>query len=57
MDLKVTLDVIPEYMEKLTIKQGNQRCLRDNLCIPVRRENSGCALMSTEKYSLHVESM
>ena len=26
MDLKVILDIIPEIMEKLTVKQVNQRC-------------------------------
>ena len=39
MDLKVILDAIPEHIEKLTIKQVNQRRLRDNLCILVRRED------------------
>ena len=40
MDLKVIIYAIPEHIEELTIKPLNQRCLRDNLCILVRRENS-----------------
>ena len=40
MELKVILDVIPQHMEKPTIKHVNQRRLRCNLCIPVRREES-----------------
>ena len=38
MDLKVNLDAIPEHIKKLTVKQVNQRRLRDKLCILVRRE-------------------
>ena len=58
MNLKVTLDATPEHMEKLTIKHVNQRRLRDNLCISVKRENARCtALKRNEKYPLHVESM
>ena len=58
MDLKVFLDVTPEHIQKLTIKHVNQRRLRDNLCISVRREDSQCnALRMTEKNPLRVESM
>ena len=49
MDLKVKIDTIPKHIEKLTIKHVDQRRLRDNLCISVKRENARCtALLSTE---------
>ena len=58
MDLKVILDAIPEHMKEITIKHVNQRRLRDNLCISVRRNDSQCiALRTREKYPLHVENM
>ena len=58
MDLKVFLEVIPEHMEKLTIKHVNQRRLRDILCISIRREDSRqTELLRMEKYPLHVENM
>ena len=40
MDLKVIVDATHENIEKLTIKYVNQRRLRDNLCISVRRNDS-----------------
>ena len=49
MDLKVILDAIPEHIEKLTIKHENQRRLRDNLRISVRRENSRCTMLRIRK--------
>ena len=53
MDLNVILYVTPEW-----IRQVNQRRLRDNLCISVKREDSQCnALRMTEKNPLRVESM
>ena len=36
----VILYVIPEHIERLTIKHVNQRRLRDKLCISIRREVS-----------------
>ena len=38
-DLKVFLDATPEEIGKSTLKHVNQRRLRDNLCISVRRED------------------
>ena len=39
MDLKVILDATAEHMKELTIKHVNQRRLRDNLRISVRRND------------------
>ena len=47
----VILDVIAEHMEKLTIIHVNQRRLRNNLYISVRREDpQEIALIRLEKY-------
>ena len=58
MDIKVTLDAISEYMEKLTIKHVNQR-----LYVIIYAFQSGERIREalrpkrTEKYPLRVESM
>ena len=58
MGLKVILDATPEHTEKLTIKHVNQRSLRGNLCISVRRKDLQCnALSMAKRYPLHVENM
>ena len=50
MDPKVISNATPEQMERLTIKPVNQRRLRDNLCISVRREDPRqAALIGTRK--------